>query len=172
MSNHYLTNTGHERKKTTSGVQAFPFLPLHMAQTTMIRPLSSRNGRFFLVIATVVCILITALNYNVLKELPTDSAHWMNFDSQVGDWHNRDLEERLMRLEKQVFGKAYYSSQGQKNVPQRLDNLEQLLSIGKPEDGKCEIPNDWLFPFCKDKVIWMQELWHTNVPCYVTRHHL
>ncbi|XP_068751792.1 alpha-1,6-mannosylglycoprotein 6-beta-N-acetylglucosaminyltransferase A-like [Montipora capricornis] len=143
-----------------------------MAQTTMIRPLSSRNGRFFLVIATVVCILITALNYNVLKELPTDSAHWMNFDSQVGDWRNRDLEERLMRLEKHVFGKAYYSSQGQKNVPQRLDNLEQLLSIGKPEDGKCEIPNDWLFPFCKDKVIWMQELWHTNVPCYVTRHHL
>lgn len=45
-------------------------------KSIMSWPLRGRNGNFFLVFATVVCILITIVNYNVLKELPSDSAYW------------------------------------------------------------------------------------------------
>lgn len=35
-----------------------------------------RCGNVFLVFSTIVCILITIVNYNVLKELPTNSNSW------------------------------------------------------------------------------------------------
>lgn len=130
-----------------------------------------RRGRFLLVFATILCILTALVNYNILKELPSDRAHWSGFTSQ-GDWQNSDVEERLIRLEKHVFGKVNNSIQQQKDTAQRLEELEQQLNIGKPENKKCEVPDDWLFPFCEYKVSWMQNLWQTNAKCYVTRHNL
>ncbi|KAK2561514.1 hypothetical protein P5673_015486 [Acropora cervicornis] len=119
-----------------------------------------RRGSFLLVFATILCILTALVNYNILKGLPSDRAHWSGFTSQ-GDWQNSDVEERLIRLEKHVFGKVNNSIQQQKDTAQRLEELEQQLNI-----------DDWLFPFCQYKVSWMQNLWQTNAKCYVSRHNL
>ena len=48
-------------------------------------PLRGRNGNLFLLIALIVCILITIVNYNVLRELPSDSTSWTRSSVQ-GKW--------------------------------------------------------------------------------------
>ncbi|XP_073230837.1 alpha-1,6-mannosylglycoprotein 6-beta-N-acetylglucosaminyltransferase A-like [Porites lutea] len=134
-------------------------------------PLRGRNGNLFLLIASIVCILITIVNYNVLRELPSDSTSWTRSSVQ-GDWENKDFEQRLNRLEKHIFGKDYSPSQENGGVDQRLEKLEQLINTENGKKQECEIPHDSLFPFCEDKVSWMRNLWQTNSACYIGQHHV
>ncbi|XP_078344824.1 alpha-1,6-mannosylglycoprotein 6-beta-N-acetylglucosaminyltransferase A-like isoform X2 [Oculina patagonica] len=131
-----------------------------------------RCGNLFLVFAAIVCIFITIVNYSVLKELPADSKYWSRTNVQ-DDWKNRDIEQRLLRLEKHIFGKVSNSSQQNVDVTQRIQNLEQhIKKTEKPKEENCEVPRDWLFPFCESKITWMQQLWDTNKDCYVGKHNL
>ncbi|RMX57963.1 hypothetical protein pdam_00020016 [Pocillopora damicornis] len=45
-------------------------------------------------------------------------------------------------------------------------------TLEKPSKEECQVPHDWLFPFCESKIQYIQQLWGTNAECYVNRHKL
>ncbi|XP_031574835.1 alpha-1,6-mannosylglycoprotein 6-beta-N-acetylglucosaminyltransferase A-like isoform X2 [Actinia tenebrosa] len=37
-------------------------------------------------------------------------------------------------------------------------------------NSTCNVPQDWLFPFCEEKVKWIREYWDSHYRCYVQEH--
>ncbi|XP_058948296.2 alpha-1,6-mannosylglycoprotein 6-beta-N-acetylglucosaminyltransferase A-like isoform X2 [Pocillopora verrucosa] len=59
------------------------------------------------------------------------------------------------------------------DVIQRVETLEHHVENSeKPSEEECQVPHDWLFPFCESKIQYIQQLWGTNAECYVNRHKL